>query len=438
VVAADGSVLLLRRARHETVLERIVWPSSGPAIFGEARPASRETAVAEALKSEAALAPLNPVTPFTLPTWTGSQALLFGDLHMHSAISDGTDPPDEVLAQAYLRGEDFAALTDHDYVVGSRMAFSEHDEIAWLTDSFDRLDGFTTLHAYEWTTPPVPAGFGHRNVYFRGAPPTQVFGFKGLAPDTKHLNARLRKERAFTAPHHTTWTGTDWEGADPAIQRQFEMVSTHGVFEAKGATPIPARGEMPGMYAADGLQRGLRFGFIGGSDGHGLQWHHGIARRADTYGLALTGALVDGESRAQLYDALFARHTLATTGVFIGATLGLSGKLQGDSLSARAPLKFQASLLGVYEQEGGGGPAHAPVRVTLIRDGLPLMELTLEELAESHGIKLGPAVSLDSLLRDVDPPLGEHTYYLRAQWGQGAGESEAVWTSPLFVTVRKK
>ena len=33
---------------------------------------------------------------------------------MHSALSDGTGPPDEVYARAFVRGLDFAVLTEHD------------------------------------------------------------------------------------------------------------------------------------------------------------------------------------------------------------------------------------------------------------------------------------------------------------------------------------
>lgn len=40
------------------------------------------------------------------------------DLHTHSSISDGTEPPAEVIAQASRAGLDVVALTDHDTVGG--------------------------------------------------------------------------------------------------------------------------------------------------------------------------------------------------------------------------------------------------------------------------------------------------------------------------------
>ena len=40
------------------------------------------------------------------------------DLHTHSSVSDGTDPPAAVMRQARLAGLDVVALTDHDTVEG--------------------------------------------------------------------------------------------------------------------------------------------------------------------------------------------------------------------------------------------------------------------------------------------------------------------------------
>ena len=40
------------------------------------------------------------------------------DLHTHSSVSDGTEPPAVVIAQASRAGLDVVALTDHDTVGG--------------------------------------------------------------------------------------------------------------------------------------------------------------------------------------------------------------------------------------------------------------------------------------------------------------------------------
>jgi hypothetical protein len=47
------------------------------------------------------------------------------DLHTHSSVSDGTDPPAEVMRRAHAAGLDVVALTDHDTVDGHAEALRE-------------------------------------------------------------------------------------------------------------------------------------------------------------------------------------------------------------------------------------------------------------------------------------------------------------------------
>jgi hypothetical protein len=47
------------------------------------------------------------------------------DLHTHSSVSDGTDPPAAVMRQARSAGLDVVALTDHDTVEGRAEALRD-------------------------------------------------------------------------------------------------------------------------------------------------------------------------------------------------------------------------------------------------------------------------------------------------------------------------
>ncbi|MFD0803677.1 PHP domain-containing protein, partial [Streptomonospora algeriensis] len=53
------------------------------------------------------------------------------DLHAHSSVSDGTEPPAEVVRRAAAAGVDVLALTDHDTVAG--IAEAEADLPAGFT-----------------------------------------------------------------------------------------------------------------------------------------------------------------------------------------------------------------------------------------------------------------------------------------------------------------
>jgi predicted metal-dependent phosphoesterase TrpH len=66
------------------------------------------------------------------------------DLHNHSSVSDGTEPPAVVIRRAAEAGLDVVALTDHDTVAGQREAASALPEGLTLLPGSElscRLDG---------------------------------------------------------------------------------------------------------------------------------------------------------------------------------------------------------------------------------------------------------------------------------------------------------
>ena len=401
-VDSQGELLMVRRARHEAVLERfqLKTASAGPAEFSALEKEYKSTPRAISVAPQAALGAKS------------GYRVYFGDLHMHSAASDATGAPDEVLARAWTRGYQFAALTDHDNIVGYRQFPSRQEEIAWLSDIFNTLPGFTALHAYEWTSPSMPKGYGHRNVYFRDRPRAGWCSFRGACSDSKKLFTALKAGQAIAVPHHTTWTGTDWAAADERIQRLVEIVSVHGVAERPGKQPIGSRGNMAGMYAVDGLARGSRFGFVGGSDAHGLLWHHGLGRKRDPWACGLTGLVAKAGDRSALFDAMFARRSMATSGLRLQVFIAADELLMGGQgkVGKQLRLRFGAS--------GASGTR----LLELLRDGQVI-----------HSRKIGgPDRPVLVEYKDkLDP--GPHTYYVRLT--VEGDLPEMAWSSPIFVMV---
>lgn len=406
--APDGSLLLARRARHNVVLERFLLSDEnrGPPRFVARPPAPPRR------RRPAHTRRITEIDGRFASALRGTR-IAFGDVHMHSGVSDGTGVPDEIYARAYARGLDFAVLTDHDYIVGARMMLSEHDENQWLTDVFDARPDFVALHGYEWTSLAVPRGSGHKNVYFRGHGPSPLIGSRGLAPRTRALQRALAHEHAFIAPHHTGWTGTDWAEADPRIQRHLEIVSVHGVFEDPVNQPIPTRSAKPGMFAVDGLARGARFGFLGGSDGHGLLWHHGVGRRMDPWGHGLTGVLVENNVRTTVWDGLYARRTFATSGARMWIVTSIGQTVLGGLVETRPPIEIR--WLGHGTLPLG--------ELVVVRDGTVVHRKRVEA-RQTRGRWID---------EDVGP--GRHSYYVRIDQGEGIEMTDAAWSSPIFVVV---
>ncbi len=405
-VAPDGSLLMVRRARRGAVLERfsLNGKQARPPRFEPLEPAPK-----------ASPAPKGGLIAHGAALAGAGMRAFFGDIHMHSAASDATGAPDEVLARAWARGLHFAVLTDHDNIIGQRQPPSQQDENAWLTDAFDAKAGFACLHGYEWTTPPLPGGFGHRNVYFRDRPRTGWCAFRGECTETAELFAALTRGQAIAVPHHTTWTGTDWAAHEEGIQRLFEIVSVHGANERPGEQLIPSRGDMPGMTAVDGLGQGLRFGFAGGSDGHGLLWHHGISRKRNPWLTGLTVAYARELTRAAIFDALFARRTSATSGEPIRAVIRIGDLPMGAAgeVAGKVPIRFAAAA------EGGR------VELALVRDGRVI----------HRAEPAGPSLEAGFVDAEVDP--GPHSYYIRVVNRRG-DRVELAWSSPVFVKVTGK
>jgi hypothetical protein len=419
---SEGELIIARRGARQVLLERIVVPDlaaskqfRGSSLFKESQDRKATGALREAIKQPVR----HSAKPPNVPGATDLKVYL-GDVHMHSAISDGAGTPDEVIARAFVRGLDFATLTDHDTVGGSRMLPSEYAEIAWLTDLFDLIPGFTAIHAYEWTTKLLPEGSGHRNVYFQGYGPTEVYTTGSGHGDTQKLWGALRTEKAFAVPHHTTWTGTDWQNHDEAIQRHVEVASVHGVAD-EPAGPIPSRGSMEGMYAVDGIKKGLRFGFVAGTDGHGLIYHHGIARHRDPWAHAVTGVLAKQEGRQPLWQALYDRHTFGTSGprsmVFLRA--GKDAR-QGDRVQGPAPwaLEYEARMTSPI------------VEAVLFRNGEKWKQLDFLQGAKQLVGQI--AVEPESAATT------ETNIFFRVVEKTPEGRLEAAWTSPLFFSVGAK
>lgn len=332
-----------------------------------------------------------------------AHGILFGDLHQHTAHSDGCGSPEELwIAARDQRGLDFAAITDHDQFCRRALGPATWQIMTDVARGFDQPGRFVALVGYEFTGPRHP-GPGHKCVYFGERVPDRV-----PDRDVESVFAAVRELGAIAVPHHVGWTGADLAHHDPALQPVWEICSVHGCYEADGACPAhPPRADhiIPGQFVRDALDAGLRFGFIGSTDSHGLDWHHGIARWRNPFRSGLA-CVVDAEpTRAGILAALRARRSYATTGAKIAVRAELDGAPIGSELPEGGEL--------VVEVTGT-----APIRriVVVERGGERALALTASGLHAYARVRLAP--------RD-----GVSYAYVRVE----QADDEAAWLSPFWI-----
>lgn len=337
----------------------------------------------------------------------------FGELHGHTWMSDGINDLDEYyLWYRDVMKYDFCTLTDHDDFVQNFLLPSEWEEQKVMTEHYNKEGEFVTLFGQEWTTTRTPKGFGHKNIYHIDPKMPLLKHTDEKYNTTQKIFEKIKELGAFAIPHHIGWTGVDWENHDAVAQPLVEIVSNHGAFEYMGNKPIYHRGGLAGCFVMDGLNRGLKFGIVGGSDSHGLIWHHKVGWKRDCHGTGLTCVLADKLTREAIFDALKKRRCYATSGIKMKIDFAVNGDtMMGEEIKLEKDKKVQISAHVVSPEDLQW--------IVIVKDGKDL---------NTFG---GEAYSSKVYFTDDKLEHGTHYYYLRVITENG----NMAWTSPVWVDV---
>ena len=344
--------------------------------------------------------------------------LVWGDLHGHTTLSDGTGTPEDYLAYAReIARLDVIALTDHDHW-GPRPLDQDSQAVSnlfRLIDEAEEIDRFVTLPGYEWTS----WIHGHRHVlYFdepsEENPPRRIFSSIDEETDRPdELWAALRGRAALTFAHHSAGepVAVNWAyPPDPELEPLTEIVSVHGQSESPDVSGA-IRGGIPGYFVLDTLKHGYRFGFIGSGDSH--DGHPGLAQLAAGNG-GLAGIFTAKLDRGNILAALRNRQTFATNGIRPWLEVSIDDVQMGGNLPEPKPETPQKLHIR-YE-------ATAPLeRIELVRSGRVATVLVPEE----------DALSL-TLEREIPPLAIGEFHYVRFVERDGG----LAWSSPIYVDHR--
>ncbi len=389
VLPDGGGLITARREKKGIELAVDPLPSGGPPALAPAP--------IEHPKRPHRDVPLRPRGPD--PAARDGRRTLFGDIHQHSAHSDGIGTPDEPYLRArWVYGDDFCALTDHESFIGKRIGPGEWKHLCAIAERHDEPGAFATLLAYEWTGRMYP-GPGHKVVYLppEGGP---IVG-RDDVPEGAELVKRVKALGGFAVPHHVGWTGADEEAHDPEGQPVWEICSCHGCY-LTADHPLGGRGDLRDQMVEAVMRRGRRFGFIACSDGHGLLYHHGVGRKRDPFRCGLTAVQAEDCTREAILRAIRERRCYATSGVPIFLDLRADG----------APMGSELAVGGLVEVRAEASSATELRSLALIGpDGV---------IAEVEG---------RGLEASVEARLGEGWVYARVEQRDG----EMAWSSPIFL-----
>ena len=399
-------------------------PSRQPALSGNLSRWPRHAAPrsANAPHSPGRSSPMNTDTAYRL---------YWGDLHRQSNVSDGEgDLAEHFRVARDEAGLDFYAMTDHAVLTAdpcdraymgpsrvrppSPMRARRTNWVTWspCTESRTPLGGHCRISSAASTPQNASSRSwdmsGHAHATGIGAsttsPTISRSAFLARCPSSSDAGGR----GCHDTPHHTGYArgrrGTNWNVHNPILERNVEVVSLHGCSEEPrgGYFPLNNIGmgsNVPGGSVQDALARGYHLGLVGGSDGH---------RPRDPY--VLTGVYAPALTRDALWDALYHRRTVATTGAQrIHLAFRMDGEWQGSLLALDTLPHFTIDAEGT-----------APItRAELIENG---------EVVQTWPGTGNRIVVNERLSRVPERP--DNYYYVRLLQSDG----NLAWSSPIWVS----
>lgn len=355
--------------------------------------------------------------------------IFWGDPHVHTVLSNCHAVRCRSLnfcfaAARYLTGLDWVSAADH--VSNGRCELARWKEEMAGCEAHNDPPDFVTLPAYEAS---LRGGCGgDTNPYFRRAPEMFVDEYEEGNVQTlcEKLAETVAPDDFFVVPHHTTRTGKHGEIPDaiypgPELMPVVEIHSKWGTSEVRG-NPNPLHDIHPGLsYAVDFLNRGLRLGFIGGTDTHAtMPSGRGVESDAHDRLPGLTAVFADQLGRDAIFDGIRSRHCYAASLERIYLDVAVAGIDQGQAApwpEADRPRPIQVVAAAKSDI----------VRIDVVRNG---------ETIHRHpagnwqtGFLFADEDSLADLWLD-SPHLGRFVYYYaRVTCSSGA----QAWSSPVWL-----
>jgi len=371
--------------------------------------------------------------PTLCRTGKSRPSVYWGMIHGHTEMSDGMGTLEYYFRQ--MRDEaglDFAAPGDHDHLWETSDAL--WDLACKTVARWNEPGRFVTLLGYEWAKW-RRNGDGDRNVYYLQDHRPMYRSDEGCRPTPPDLFDALASETAVIIPHHTGHAGNfcDFKDHDPLRERLIEIYQCRGSYEnaAEDGNPVPERYDDPPVAAGfvqRALAMGWRVGFTAGGDDHtghaGTDYPIRLVAGIP-YKAGLMSVAADTLTREDVWDALWNRRVVATT----GARMLLDFRVGGHPMGSELDLLSQPGL-GLRRRVHVEFHGTAPVeRIDVIRNneiarserpGGMDCEMDWDDTDPIDAVLLAPAKFCDHRFC---------FYYVRVVQSDG----EVAWASPIWI-----
>jgi len=291
--------------------------------------------------------------------------IYWGDVHSHSAFSDGSGSPTEVyLFGRYISRLDFMSLTDHGehFTIFNRykdntLKFRDYQQ---ATIDANEPGEFVSFFGLEWTSRysdqalwfvPVPdVRGGHYTCIFSG---DSMPLFSSITETKVSALWTVLDEfttstgsRALAIPHHTVRDRfiQDWTLMNPKYVELVEVTSVHGSclydneLNYRGSVDLP-RVPVPGSSVIDALSMGYRLTFMASGDSHDGRPGHSITHTKAYVGHQYPFTLYNARSGHPYPGGITAVYATSLTrdSIFSGLE---NGRVYGTSDYGRPILEF--------------------------------------------------------------------------------------------------
>ncbi|WP_252250083.1 CehA/McbA family metallohydrolase [Clostridium sp. ZBS13] len=270
----------------------------------------------------------------TAKEWTfrifkdGDLKHLFGQLHAHTNISDGSGSLDEAYKWVKDNKADYYAVTDHsnwfdhdtEANLGDGSVSEKWTKAHETADKYNDPGKFTSIYGYEMTWSGSTGGWGHINTFNTPGFETRNNKAMDLQNYYKTIQTQPQSISQLNHPGKTFGDFADFGFYSEGADKNVNLIEV-----GNGEGPIRGSGYFPSYeYYTRALDKGWHVAPTNSQDNHKGNWF--------TSNNARTIVLADDNSRDSIYDALREKRVYASEDTDMTIDYTVNDEVMGTSL----------------------------------------------------------------------------------------------------------